>query len=184
MTGVVVLFQRVEEARGIKSLLVRNGFDVAAVCTQGSQALSAIGEMTNGIIICGYKYPDMIYRELFEYLTEGFEMLLIASSAVLAEEDLEGITSLEMPLKVHDFIDAVNEMVESAERRRRKARQMPKKRSEEEKKLIVEAKELLMTKNGMSEEEAHRYLQKCSMDSATNMIETAQMVISMLGKES
>lgn len=31
----------------------------------------------------------------------------------------------------------------------------------------------------MTEEEAHRYMQKCSMDSGTNMIETAQMVLSL-----
>ena len=41
-------------------------------------------------------------------------------------------------------------------------------------------KRLLMERNGMSEEEAHRYIQKCSMDSGTNLVETAQMVISLL----
>ena len=39
----------------------------------------------------------------------------------------------------------------------------------------LEAKE-----NGMSEEEAHRYLQKTSMESGTNMTETAQMVLRMM----
>lgn len=28
----------------------------------------------------------------------------------------------------------------------------------------------------MSEEEAHRYMQKCSMDSGNNMVETAKMI--------
>ncbi len=32
----------------------------------------------------------------------------------------------------------------------------------------------------MTEEEAHRYLQKCSMDSATGMTETAAMVLAMM----
>ena len=31
----------------------------------------------------------------------------------------------------------------------------------------------------MMEEEAHRYIQKCSMDSGTNLVETAQMVLAM-----
>ena len=35
---------------------------------------------------------------------------------------------------------------------------------------------LMETKN-MSEVEAHRYIQKCSMDNGSNMVETAQMVI-------
>ena len=37
-----------------------------------------------------------------------------------------------------------------------------------------------MSRNHMSEEEAHRYIQKCSMDSGTNMVETAQMVLTMM----
>ena len=32
----------------------------------------------------------------------------------------------------------------------------------------------------MTEAEAHRYIQKCSMDSGTNLVETAQMVISLI----
>ena len=46
--------------------------------------------------------------------------------------------------------------------------------------FIDKAKALLMERNNMTEEEAHRYLQKCSMDSGTNMVETAQMVISLI----
>ena len=37
-----------------------------------------------------------------------------------------------------------------------------------------------MERNHMSEEEAHRYLQKNSMDSGTNMAETARKVLSIM----
>lgn len=37
-----------------------------------------------------------------------------------------------------------------------------------------------MNRNNMTEEEAHRYIQKCSMDSGTNLVETSQMVLSVL----
>lgn len=183
MTSVVVLFQRIEEAKGIKNLLVRNGFQVAAVCTQGSQALAATSEISGGIVICGYKYQDMFYRELHENLPSNFDMLLLASKSILAQEELDGIVSLEMPLRVQDFLDIASMMVENAERRRRKARSMPKQRSQEELSLISKAKALLMEKNHMTEEEAHKYLQKCSMDSGTNLVETVHMVLTLLGKE-
>jgi len=52
----------------------------------------------------------------------------------------------------------------------------------EEKELIRQAKELLMERNHMSETEAHRYIQKCSMDSGTNMVETAQMIVSLINR--
>ena len=32
----------------------------------------------------------------------------------------------------------------------------------------------------MTEEEAHRYVQKCSMDSGNNMVETAEMIMSIM----
>ena len=50
----------------------------------------------------------------------------------------------------------------------------------EEAATIAKAKALLMERNSMTEEEAHRYLQKHSMDNSTNMVETAQMVLTMM----
>ena len=48
------------------------------------------------------------------------------------------------------------------------------------KELINEAKALLMERNNLSEEEAHRYIQKRSMDNGTGLTETAQMILSLL----
>ena len=50
-------------------------------------------------------------------------------------------------------------------------------RSQEELALIDRAKALLMDRNGMTEEQAHRYLQKKSMDSGAKLIQTAQQVL-------
>ena len=65
-------------------------------------------------------------------------------------------------------------------RMRKKRRTEPKVRSEEEKRMLQDAKELLMVRNNMSEEEAHRYIQKRSMDNGTGLIETAQMILSLM----
>ena len=40
-----------------------------------------------------------------------------------------------------------------------------------------------MDRNNLSEEEAHRYIQKCSMDNATNMVETAQTILMLIYDE-
>ncbi|WP_368272681.1 ANTAR domain-containing response regulator, partial [Enterocloster lavalensis] len=79
-----------------------------------------------------------------------------------------------------DLVDTLEMMVQSQARIRRKQRLRPKERNMEEQNLIMRAKELLMERNNMSESEAHRYIQKCSMDSGTNLVETAQMVISLI----
>ena len=71
-------------------------------------------------------------------------------------------------------------MLQAQQRIRRKLRSRPRERSKEEQDLINEAKALLMDRNNMTESEAHRYIQKCSMDSGTNLVETAQMVLTLL----
>lgn len=47
----------------------------------------------------------------------------------------------------------------------------------EEQEYIDKAKKVLMDKSHMTEPEAFRYIQKISMDSCTNMAETAKKII-------
>ena len=181
MTGIIVALPKPEDAKNMKNLLVRNGISVTGFCTTGAQAIALADGLDDGIIICGYKLADMIYSRLHEDMPPGFEMLLIASQHIIGGGMIQGgIMCLSMPLKVHDLVNTVDMMIRATEQRRRKQKARPKERSAKEIQLIKEAKEVLMNRNHMTEEEAHRYIQKCSMDSSTNMAETAQMVLTMM----
>ncbi len=180
MTNIIVVLPKLEDAKGIRSMLMKNGFQVTLACSTGAQALSHLRDLSDGIVICSYKMADMIYTELHDCLPDGFDMLLLASRAVLDEQRRSDIVSLAMPFKVYDLINTVDMMSQAAMRKRRRERSKPKKRNPEEEELIRQAKELLMGRNHMTEEEAHRYIQKSSMDSGTNMAETAQMVLTMM----
>ena len=81
-----------------------------------------------------------------------------------------------MPLKVHEFVSTLGMMVQAQNRKKIKSGQ-PRKRSEEEQQVIQKAKRLLIERNNMTEAQAHRYIQKCSMDSGTDMTETAYMIL-------
>ena len=180
MTNIIVALPKMEEAKVVKNILVRNGFSVTGICTTGAQTISQADGLNNGIVVCGYKLADMVYSELHECLPQGFEMLLMASARLINECYGNDIVCLSMPLKTDDLINTVNMLAEEIERRRRRAKAKPKVRSTEEESAIREAKEILMARNHMTEEEAHRYLQKCSMDSGTNMVETSLMVLSLM----
>lgn len=180
MTNIIVALPKLEDAKGIKNVLVRGGFRVTGICTTGAQAISQADGLHGGIVVCSYKLTDMVYSELHECLPPGFEMLLLASDHLLGQCEENGIMCLSMPLKVGELLSTIGMMTESIERRRRKAKTEPKVRNAEEEQAVKEAKELLMARNHMSEGEAHRYLQKCSMDSGTNMAETALMVLAMM----
>ena len=82
--------------------------------------------------------------------------------------------SLSMPFKVFDLMNTIEMMAQSIGRRRKKRRAELKNRNPEQQALVKEAKSLLMERN--------RYLQKCSMESGVNMVETAQMVLSIMAE--
>ena len=168
MVGIIVVFPNRDNAANIRNLLVRGGMNVTGVCTTGAQALNYADAADDGIVVCGYKMKDMMYTELREYLSDRFEMLLIASPGRWGEDAPEGIVGLSMPIKVYDLMNTMEMMLKSVERKRK------------QQELITQAKELLMSRNHMSETEAHKYLQKSSMESGTNMVETAQMVLRVM----
>jgi len=181
MADVIVAFPQEADARTIKNILVKNGFSVMGTAPSGAAALSLSEFLTGGILICAYKFQDMVYSELREDLSERFSMLLICNPARIAEPIEEGVLFLPLPLKVNDLIHTVGMMENEVLRRRKKQKSMPSRRSASDQKVIDSAKALLMERNEMSEDEAHRYLQKCSMDNGCNLVETAQMVISLSG---
>lgn len=179
MTGIIVAFYKQEDAISIKNILVRNGYNVSAVCTTGTHVLAAIDGYNEGIIVCGYKITDMLYYQLRENLPKEFEMLVLASPAKLEGEQYEGVVNVAMPLKAYDLINTVEMLNNTIMRRKRKRKNQPKARNPEDMKKLKAAKEILMNRNNMSEEEAHRYMQKISMDSGVNMVETAEMILEL-----
>lgn len=106
-------------------------------------------------------------------------MVVMASQRVLTDVQGSGIIGLAMPLKVHELVNTVDMLSQGIVRRRKKRREKPMVRDEKEAAVIESAKQLLITRNHMTEEEAHRYLQKHSMDNGTGLVETAQMVLAL-----
>ena len=175
-SSIVIALPKIDDAKKIRTILNRHGFSVAAVCSTASTALASMSELDGGILICGYKLTDRYYRDVLEDIPSYFEMLLLASGRVIAEAPTSVLT-VEMPMKVSDLVNTVDMMLSQIERRK------PKTRSWKEQNYISNAKFLLMERNHLSEEDAYRYIQKCSMDSGTNMVETAQMVLMLLYDE-
>lgn len=182
MAGIIVVFPKQEDSRAIKNLLVRNGFNAVASCTSGAQAISRADDLGEGIIISGYRLPDMQYKDILDSVQGRFEMLLIASQDRLLEENVS-VSTLTMPIKVRDFVNTVEMMEHNILARRYRKKKKAHGRDPEEQAVIEQAKTVLMEKNHISETEAHRYIQKTSMDSGNNMVETAKMILTIMYRE-
>lgn len=180
-TNIIVAFPKIEDAKNIKAVLVKSGFDVSGTCTSGAGVLNFVDSLDGGIVVCGYKLTDMLYTDLVQYLPKHFKLLLVASAGHWNERENSDVVFVPMPIKVHTLTDTINMMIDTQIINRRRNRMNPKVRNEEDRVIILSAKRLLMEKNNMSEDEAHRYIQKCSMDSGNSMVETAGMVMSIYG---
>ncbi|MDO4621329.1 MAG: ANTAR domain-containing protein [Eubacteriales bacterium] len=181
MRKIIVAYSKLEDAKRIRSVLVRNGFSVLGIGTTGARALElASGDGEESLIICGYRLKDVAYRELSEMLPQGSLLLLITSPQRVGEELPDNVVFLPIPLKVDSLLQKVSALIVTSERK--KSRKPPK-RSAEEQELINRAKAVLMERNHMTEPEAHRYLQKCAMDSGTGIAETADMILLLIRNE-
>jgi response regulator NasT len=178
--NIIVAFAKAQDAANLKSILNRGGYEGIVTCTSGVQALSAMDDLGSGVILCGYRLSDMLYSELLEDLPSYFKMLLIASTErAPATAESDNFIYLPTPVQKSDLYSTLNLMMEGVQRARKKAKEKRIKRSETDKKIIDQAKALLMERHHMTEPEAHKYLQKCAMDSGTDLTETAEMIISL-----
>ncbi len=180
MMNIIVAFPKAEQAKHIRHILVKGGYTVQGMCTTAAKALQLAHELGEGIVICGARFVDHSYQELYQDLPAPMQMLLLAAPNFLSQRHEEGLVCLAMPLKVQALLQTVEMMEYDLARKRRRSGKQPKRRTEAEEILISQAKERLMEQNHMTEQEAYRYMQKSSMDSGTGMAETARMVLCML----
>ena len=178
MGNIIVALPKMDDAKHISDILRRRGLMVTTICTTGSKVLSSMQQLGSGILICTCRFSDMYYTQFLEYKPEYFEILLLVPKTGL-DNRLPDIMTLTLPFRASDLTSTVEMMLTQLHRRLKKKKSIPKKRSSEEQKYIDDAKLALMNKNNMTEKEAFRYIQKCSMDSGTNMVEVAQMILDM-----
>lgn len=176
MSTMIVAMPKIEDAKKIGEMLSSREVGRVEICTTGFAVLSKVHQFDSGIVICTRRFKDMYCNEIAENLPNYFEMLLLTSKEG-ATYCPPGVVTIMLPFRPSELISTVEMMLMQIERRIRKARSAPKKRSQEEQEYIYKAKKILMERNNMTESEAFRYIQKCSMDSGTNMVETAQMII-------
>lgn len=178
-SNIIIAFPRLDDAKNVKNILVRNGIDVAATVNSGAKALSVADSLGSGIIMSAYKLPDMPFFEIREYMPVGYKLLLVASKERLNECTDPDIVKLAMPFVIGDLIETVGMMQMSMIRRKKERSAGVHKRTAEEQRILDLAKGILMERNGLTEGEAHKFIQKCSMDSGNSLIESARMVFSM-----
>ncbi|MCQ2524444.1 MAG: ANTAR domain-containing protein [Lachnospiraceae bacterium] len=176
MGSVLISMPKYDDAKRLSELLSNHGLPMdIEVCQTGAEVLRVSNDRDFGVVISTQNLKDMGYHELSQYLPKYFGMIILTKDMAL-DIYSENVVKLLMPFKTRELISTIDMMTYQFARLVKK-KKAPPKRSPEEQRLIDEAKGLLMNRNGMTEQEAFRYIQKSSMDTGRSMVESAQMIL-------
>lgn len=113
---------------------------------------------------------DMSSAELAEVLPDGFDIVALSKNG--SEQYMGNMLTLTMPLDLNEFLQTIGILALS--------QSGFTKRSESENDYISKAKEALMSVKGMNEAQAHKYLQRVSMNSGKKLLQTAMDILDEL----
>lgn len=174
MDRIVTVFAREEAQRRILRMLKAGGYAVAGCFFSGADVIRAVRKLECTAVVCSFRLRDMTAAELAQNLAPDTAVLVIASASNLDRCQGENLYKLPVPASRTDLYASVDMLLQF---RRKRARRSPPQRREEAQRLIRRAKELLMDVDCMSEAEAHRFVQKRSMDSGLRLEQTARLII-------
>lgn len=170
MEKVIVAFAGPQNGKRIREILERSGTATCLLCTSADQVRRTVHEQQVPAVVCGYKFADGPAELLYEDLPSFCHMLIVASQSLLDLVQNPDILRLSAPASRSELLGAVEDLLSQV-------RAQPLRRSETERELIARAKARLMTE-GLTEEEAHRALQKKSMAAGVKLAQAARMVLS------
>ena len=137
----------------VEKALASENIRLAYSCKSVSELKKSINYCQGGIIICGYKLKD---------------------GAIVQFSESERVFKLIVPLKKDDLICSVYMLLSMGEGGYTRKTSF---RTSEEEKIIRKAKEILIDRYNLTEEQAHKYLQKKSMDTGRKIIDVAKLIL-------
>ena len=174
MNHTVVAFEKEESRDRIADMLEKSGVAVRFRCRSGAEVLRAVKTMGSGVVICGHKLTDMSAGELAHELHGQAKFLVLAKQNQLDMMDNPDVFKLQLPISAGELRGSVSILQQLDEI---SSRGQAPQRSEEERHVIGKAKELLMETRGFTEAEAHKFLQKRSMETGTKLADTARQIL-------
>lgn len=172
MERIVLAFSKPETAEKIRIMLDGSGYEIAAVCRSKAELMRSLTDMDEALVIMGYKLPDGVADDVYEDLEDRHKLMSIVRAERKNEIRNQDIFVMSLPINRQILINAVETFIGIIERRKHR-----RKNSAEEEKIIEEAKAYLMEFHSMTESQAHRFIQKRSMDTGAKFIDTARAIL-------
>lgn len=174
MDKVILAFESEKTAEHIRDVIESSGLAGCILCRSAAEVKRLVQKQRIAAVICGYKLPDQTAESMMEDLPISCAVLVVAVQTMLDMIGGDDIFKLAAPVTRSDLLASVRMLIQTG---RRMDRIVKNQRTGEERAVVERAKYILMERNGMSEDQAHRFLQKKSMDSGVKLVQTAQTIL-------
>lgn len=154
----------------LSALLQRLGLMVRK-CTSGNEVLR-MALFEPSLILCGTRLTDMSAIQLAQKVGTTTKIIVIGKPASVLEL-LPNMQLLPVPVSSAQLLATIHTYLSAP----------PPLSLKDRNELINQAKSLLMTSRGMTEQQAHRYLQKTSMNNSRRLTAVAEMIVYDLNAE-
>lgn len=177
METVIVAFENSTMCQRFGDLLESTGTAKCLTCHSGDQVRRFLNKQQVYCVICGPHLADGPAEWLYEDLPPACSLLLVGPAHMLDSCGSREVFKLPTPIRKEEAVSTVRLLLQFGHRMERFVRP---KRSNAEQEVVDRAKKLLMVHKGMSEDEAHRVLQKRSMDAGFRLVQTARQIVAEL----
>ena len=179
MDTVIVAFENTAMGERFRDVLENSGAAKCLLCRSGDQVRRLLGKQPVYCVVCSPHLADGPSEWLYGDLPPSCSLLLVGPQHVLDACAGQDIFKLPTPIRKEEAVSTVRLLLQFG---RRMERALRPRRSGTEQELVDRAKALLMEKKGLPEAEAHRLLQRRSMDGGLPMGQAARQVIEELGE--
>jgi len=169
MAKIIVAFPDKDVCRKIAGALESEGLEVFRSCMTGNEVMRAFTQCQDGLLICAVRFPDRTADALAWDLGDRAVVLVVGHPDQLDLCEHPDIFRQPLPFNRSELLSAVRMLLQLHDHR------MPKRKPSQQS-VIMEAKSLLMTAAGLTEPEAHRALQRYSMQHGEPMASCAKKI--------
>ncbi len=200
MRNIILAFPDASMIDQVKRILLSAGIQSAAEATSRIQLLQAVSRLDGGgVVILPGCLSGLPAAALINELPEDYDLLVLLAVNEVWDSGRPGVFALRTPIRPIELLDSVRMLLETRQlavssthkkpvpvheaRPGQAAAQAPASdkrpgaRPESDRRIIEQAKQILIVRNNMSEEQAHRFLQKRSMDTGNPMVAVARQVL-------
>lgn len=174
MDTVIVAFESDSLCRKFRDLLEGSGSAACLICHSGSQVRRAAAAQPIYCVVCGTRLSDGPAEWLCGDLPPFCSLLMVGPAHQLALCSDPDIFKLPTPIRREEALSTVSLLLQFGHRMERFT---AARRSGSDQAVVDRAKRLLIDRLGMTEDQAHRELQKRSMDTGARLSHTARQVI-------